>query len=170
MIMIRRNILAGLAGAAVVPPLASRAAAQSGAQGGDMELRQRIAAASTFAVATSRLAATRGSAAPVKTFAGFEIAEQASITRAMELASLPVSQVQLDAEHAQQLRQLESLNGADFDRMYLQGQLTGHRELLALHQRSASSGARDEKIISTIAVAGIEQHIAMLQGMQSRQG
>jgi putative membrane protein len=167
--MIRRNILAGLAGFTFAVPLARHAAAQSGqagAQGGNTELRQRIVAASTFAVATSRLAATRGTAATVKAFAGFEIAEQTAIMHAMELASLPLAQVQLDAEHAQQLRQLGTLNGADFDRMYLQGQLTGHRELLALHQRSASSGARDEKIISTIAVAGIQQHIAMLQSMQ----
>jgi putative membrane protein len=78
--------------------------------------------------------------------------------------------VPTDAEHAQQLRQLEALNGSEFDRMYLQGQLAGHRELLALHQRSATSGARDDRIISTIAIAGIEQHIAMLQGMQTNRG
>ncbi|MDB5412635.1 MAG: hypothetical protein JWR10_970 [Rubritepida sp.] len=169
--MIRRNILAGLAGTAVLTPLARSASAQTRAQGGDAELRQRILAASTFAVMTSRLAATRATAATVKVFAGFEIAEQGAIMQAMQIAGLPVpAQVQIDAEHAQMQSQLEALNGAEFDRMYLQGQLTGHRELLALHQRSASSGTREEKVISTIAIAGIEQHIAMLQGMQGRQG
>ncbi|WP_424813166.1 DUF4142 domain-containing protein [Roseococcus sp. YIM B11640] len=168
--MIRRSILAG---SALAMPLADQAAAQSGraaAQGGDAEGRQRIAAASAFAILTSRLAASRGSTAGVKAFANFEIAEQTAIRRAMELASLATGQPQPDAEHAQQLRQLEALSGTEFDRMYLQGQLAGHRELLMLHQRSASSGTREEKIISTIAVAGIEQHIAMLQGMQASRG
>jgi putative membrane protein len=168
--MIRRSILAGRAGTAAIAPPIRHATAQQTIRGGDLELRQRIVAASTFSVATSRLAAAQGSAATVKAFAGFEIAEQTSVARAMELAALPVGQVPTDAEHAQQLRQLEALNGSEFDRMYLQGQLAGHRELLALHQRSATSGARDDRIISTIAIAGIEQHIAMLQGMQTNRG
>ncbi|WP_165585538.1 DUF4142 domain-containing protein [Roseococcus sp. SYP-B2431] len=164
--MIRRNVFAGLAGTAMLAPLILPAAAQ----GGDLELRRRIVSASTFSLMTSRLAPNHAAAATVKTFAGFEVAEQTSIMQAMELAALPVGQVQMEAEHTRQLRQLETLNGADFDRMYLQGQLTGHRELLSLHQRSVSSGARDDRIISTIAVAGIQQHISMLQGMQGGRG
>ncbi len=65
------------------------------------------------------------------------------------------------------LQQLQSLSGAQFDNMYVQGQLLGHQELLTLHQTIAQSGATQaDRMIATVAVPAIKSHLAMLQGIQ----
>jgi putative membrane protein len=73
----------------------------------------------------------------------------------------------MDAQKQQMLQQLQSLSGGQFDRMYIQGQTTGHQELLQLHQAMAQSAAtREERMLGTVAVPAIKSHLAMLQGMQ----
>ncbi|MDB5369023.1 MAG: hypothetical protein JWP20_581 [Roseomonas sp.] len=162
--MLRRHAIATVAGIATYPLLMRSAAAQTAASSGMSALSQRILAASTFATTSSQLALTKAESPIVKVFAKFEVAEQESILRATQLAGITVPQsVQLDSEQAQMLQQLQGLSNAEFDRMYVRGQLAGHQELLTLHQRRLTAGTRDEQIISTIAVATIEQHIAMLQ-------
>ena len=49
--------------------------------------------------------------------------------------------------------------------MYLEGQVVGHRELLALHQALLTAASREEQIIATLGIARINQHLAMLQAI-----
>ena len=59
------------------------------------------------------------------------------------------------------------MSGAQFDRMYVQGQVMGHQELLQLHQTLARSGATQaDRMLATVAVPAIKSHLAMLQGIQ----
>ena len=87
---------------------------------------------------------------------------------ARRMAGLPVpAPSMMDAQKQQMVTQLQSLSGAQFDRMYLQGQTMGHQELLQLHQTMAQSGARqEERMLATVAVPAIKSHLAMLQGIQ----
>jgi putative membrane protein len=164
--MLRRHATVALVGAAILPMLNRRAAAQAATTGASMELRQKVLAASTFSTSTSQLALTSGENPAVKTFARFETAEQQATLRAMQLAGLTIPQtVPLDSDQTQMLQQLRGLKGGEFDRMYVRGQLLGHQELLSLHQRMLAAGTREEQIISTLSVPSIEQHIAMLQAM-----
>lgn len=169
--MLRRQALTALGTTAVLSPLLQPALAQTtaaspAASSALMELRQRALAGNTFSTNSSKLALTKGSATAVTTFAKFEVAEQQSILRAMQLAGLPLPQsVVLDSEQMQMTQQLQAASGAEFDRLYIRGQLVGHRELLRLHQSLMTSGTPSEQVISTIAVPSIEQHIAMLQAL-----
>ena len=63
------------------------------------------------------------------------------------------------------MQQLQGFSDAQFDRMYLEGQVAGHQELLALHQALLTAASREEQIIATLGIASINQHIAMLRAM-----
>ncbi|MFC7553079.1 DUF4142 domain-containing protein [Pseudoroseomonas wenyumeiae] len=102
----------------------------------------------------------------MKTFAQFEANEQRAVLQAMKIAGIPMpAQVEMDPQKMQMMQQLQSLEGTQFDRMYLQGQTVGHQELLQLFQALLTSGSQSEQVIATLAVASIQQHIAMLQAM-----
>jgi len=161
--MLRRTAMTALSVAALSPLLMQAACAQTGSP---TQLRQQLLAASTFSLNSSTLAARQAQAPAVKTFAQFEAAEQQAEMQAMKLAGVPIpAEVPMDAQKMQMMQQLQGLSGAQFDRMYLQGQLTGHQELLALHQALLTAGSREEQIIATLGIASINQHIAMLRAM-----
>jgi putative membrane protein len=166
--MQRRAAIGALGVAAFIPGLLRPAQAQTRAPTGLMQLRQSALLGNQFSTQTSDLAPGRAQHDIVKAFAHFEAAEQRSIVQAMQLARLPVTPVALPPEKMQIMQQLQGLQGPAFDSLYLQVQLQGHQELLQAQEGLLSAGGKDEKVIATIAVAAIQQHIAMLQGLQQR--
>jgi putative membrane protein len=162
--MLRRTAMTALSAAAFSPFVIRAANAQTGSDA--TMLRQRILAASTFSLNGSEMAVQKARTPAVKTFAQFEAAEQRAEQQAMKIAGIPLpAEVQMDAQKMQMAQQLRTLDGSDFERMYLQGQVAGHQELLQLHQTLLTSGTREEQVIATLAVASIQQHIAMLQAI-----
>ena len=174
--MIRRGILAGLAGTAFASPLFRPAAAQpqgagSVVLGSDVtpeRLHQAARGGMAFALASSQIAVTAAETAPVKTCAGLEADEQTAFAEARRMVGLiPPSTAMLDAGQQQMLQQLQALRGAEFDRLYVQGQVLGHQELLVLHQQLAQSApTREERALALAAIPGIRTHLAMLAGIQ----
>jgi putative membrane protein len=172
--MIRRNLLAGAAaGAGFASALRLRVAAaqQSAAGAGSMSperTSQMALGGMAFALATSELANGRAENAVVRTFAQLEAEEQNAFAEARRMAGLPVpAPSMMDGQKQQMVQQLHGLRGAEFDRMYVQGQIMGHRELLQLHQAMAQSGSRpEERMLATVAVPAIKSHLSMLQGIQ----
>jgi len=173
--MIRRNLLAGAAaGAGLAAAFVRSAAAQTSTMSPTNMSPERTAQMAlggmAFALATSQLAAQRGESATVKTFAQLETEEQLAFAEARRMAGLPVpAPSMMDAQKQQMVTQLQSMSGAQFDRMYVQGQMMGHQELLQLHQAIAQSGSRtEERMLGTVAVPAIRTHLAMLQGIQQQ--
>ena len=164
--MLRRDlfILAGAAGAGLAAPALLRPAA---AQTLDRTTQMALGGMA-FALATSQSATQRAATPAARTFAQLESEEQMAFSEARRMAGLPLPQPSMmDAQKQQMLQQLQSLSGGQFDRMYIQGQTTGHQELLQLHQAMAQSAAtREERMLGTVAVPAIKSHLAMLQGMQ----
>ena len=66
------------------------------------------------------------------------------------------------------LRELQAAE-TGFDRLYLRLQLVIHQDLLTLHARLKAAGAREQRIISTLSAVTSEQHLRILQSLQSRQ-
>ena len=121
-----------------------------------------------FATATSQLALTKTGNASVRTFAELEIAEQAATAEAF--GSKPGA-AGLSEEHATMLAQLEALEGAEFDAMYVDGQIEGHNELLAIHQAYASGGEDPmARGASMVGVTGIQTHLVMLDSIRKTIG
>jgi putative membrane protein len=113
-----------------------------------------------FATITSRLARQRSRSAAVRTFAGLEINEQAAVAAAF--GSRPGA-AGVNRRHAALIAQLRGLSGPAFDAAYIEGQIIGHGELLAIHRRYARVGAdRMARGASIVAVPAIETHLAML--------
>ena len=171
--MIRRSILVGLAGTGLVAALRPAAAQQATMSTSSMspeQVAQMALGGMAFALATSQLATRQAEAATVKAFAQLETEEQTAFSEARRMAGLPVpSPAMMDSQKQQMLQQLQSLIGARFDQMYLQGQVLGHQELLALHQAMAQSAAtREERMLGTVAVPAIRTHLAMLAGIQQQ--
>ncbi len=172
--MIRRSalVLTGAAGLlALRPALAQQAAGLATGMSPD-QVRQMALGGMAFALATSQIALQRAENATVKTFAQLEAEEQQAFAQARQMAGLPVpSPSMMDAQKQQMVQQLQSMSGAQFDRMYIQGQLMGHQELLQLHQTLAQSGSTQaDRMLATVAVPAIKSHLAMLQGIQQQMG
>lgn len=170
--MIRRNLLvACAAGAGALPALVRAAGAQQAMTGGSAAADRTANAqlgAMAFALATSQLADERASNATVKAFAQLEREEQTAFAEARRMVNLPApAPSMMDSQKQQMLQQLQGLRGAEFDRMYVQGQVTGHQELLQIHETMARSGSRpEERVLATVAVPAIKTHLAMLQSIQ----
>ena len=120
-----------------------------------------------FSTMSSDLAAGRAENPLVRFFAGFEAAEQRSVIQAMRAGGLPVPDaVPLPPEKARLLQQLQALRGPAFDNQYLVDQLLVHRELMEAQQNLLNAGVQAEKVIATLAIPSIEQHIAMIAGLR----
>ncbi|WP_108396203.1 DUF4142 domain-containing protein [Devosia submarina] len=160
--MHRRSLIGGSAAALALLPVAGVAFAQSG----DVDQAKLPALmGGDFATATSELAVSKASSDTVKMFAQLEIAEQAAVAQAF--GSTPGA-AGLSEEHAAMLAQLQELEGAEFDQMYIQGQITGHEQLLEIHQKYADDG--DDPMArgaSMVGVTGIQTHLVMLRSIQA---
>ncbi|MBX4867377.1 DUF4142 domain-containing protein [Rhizobium bangladeshense] len=80
-----------------------------------------------FATATSELAVAKARNRAVRTFAELEIAEQAAVAEAF--GSKPGASG-LSGKHQTAVQKLQAAKGVEFDRMYINGQIDGHEELL----------------------------------------
>jgi len=158
--MLRRSLIAGAAAGLAVLPFATLAQDQVVVD----EAKLPALMGGDFATATSKLAASKGTHPSVKTFADLEIAEQAAT--AMAFGSEPGA-AGLSEKHAAIVAQLEAAEGAEFDMMYIDGQIAGHEELLAIHQAYARNGTDPmARGASMVGVTGIQTHLVMLESIR----
>jgi putative membrane protein len=84
---------------------------------------------------------------------------------AMAVATAP----EIPADKAKMMTELQQAKaGAEFDRLYIQGQLQGHQELLQTQERYLQSNSRNREHtnVAKLARGHIKEHIAMLQDIQ----
>ena len=164
--MLRRSLIAGSAAALAIVPFSTLLA---NAQAGSVdESKLPALMGGDFATATSQLALEKSQNGSVTAFAQLEVAEQAAVATAFGSAPGAAG---LREDHAAMLAQLEALEGAEFDVMYIDGQIAGHEELLGIHQDYAESG--DDPMArgaSIVGVTGIQTHLAMLQAIRQSLG
>ncbi|MBY5734752.1 DUF4142 domain-containing protein [Rhizobium leguminosarum] len=159
--MDRRNVIIGMAAAGMLPMVTGVAAQDRPIE----KTKLKALMGGDFATATSEVAATRATSRQVKTFSELEIEEQAAVARAF--GSKPGA-AGLSEKHQAALQKLQAASGAEFDRMYIDGQINGHEELLGIHKRYARSG--DDPMArgaSMVAVTGIQSHLVMLKSIKS---
>jgi putative membrane protein len=165
----RRTALIALAAAGSAPMLltASRALAQANAPTDGGQYAAQTLMAGTFSLESSRIAAEKALDPLVKQFAELEFAEQTTI--AQILTSTGVTPPELPAERQQMLTEMGNMEtNAQFDINYVETQIAGHQELLAIQQ--TLSGAAElsvEVITAKLAEQAITSHIAMLQHIQT---
>jgi putative membrane protein len=139
---------------------------------------------------TSRIAQQKAQNAELKGFALFEVQEQevlAEVLRSMmdpqataatagqqgtssQSGMQNMANMQMDQQGQQMVQRLQQASGQEFDRMYLEGQLQGHRDLLQVQDRYISSNPqnREHLNVAKLARGHIREHVAVLQALQQR--
>ncbi|MBM3604540.1 MAG: DUF4142 domain-containing protein [Alphaproteobacteria bacterium] len=164
--MDRRNLMIGGAAAAALMPLMAGSLFAQEATLDEAKLPALLGG--NFATETSRLAREQATNPTVRTFADLEIAEQEATARAF---GVEPGTGGLREDHAAMLAELQAATGAEFDRMYIQGQITGHEELLQIHRTYAAEGTDPmARGASMVGVPSIETHLAMLRGIERQLG
>ncbi|TLX10927.1 DUF4142 domain-containing protein [Rhizobium sp. MHM7A] len=125
--MDRRNVIFGMAAVSLLPMATHVLVQDAGVEKGKLQALM----GGDFATATSELAVAKARNRAVRTFAELEIAEQAAVAEAF--GSKPGASG-LSGKHQTAVQKLQAAKGAEFDRMYINGQIDGHEELLTTHK------------------------------------
>jgi putative membrane protein len=158
--MERRSFLLALAGLGV---LGSQAEARISPIA---DFRTRDLMGGEFAMQTSRLALSKTGNPDIINFANAEIAEQVQVANA--LAAVPGT-APMRPDHVALFARLERMpSGANFNAMYVTGQIAGHRELLALNSTYLNRGGNpQERSVAEMSLPIIQRHLAILSGLRN---
>ena len=166
--MHRRTALVAGASAALLPFVA--AALPAFAQSSPDEYVKLTLEGGLFAMKSSELALEKGVEGAVKTFAELEIGEQDAV-KAVLTSTGVAAPTELDGEEVELMERLRGLEGDEFAKAYLDGQVKGHEELLAIQRPMAGM---DEITIpvatAKLAEKSILTHLEMLKMIQADMG
>src|SRR5215210_1253418 len=176
----KANTLAILALTALLPTLAfaqtqpaqPTAPAQPSAQtqtAQPAEFVTKAASSSLFEIQSSQSALQKSQNNQVRDFAQKMIEDHTKASDQLKAAAqgqnVPTTP---DPEHAQMLQQLNGANGGDFHRRYVQLQLTGHQEAVALFDRYAQNGDNPQlKQFAQQTLPDLREHLQMAQQLRS---
>jgi putative membrane protein len=118
------------------------------------------------ALETSRMAQSRAENPMVRQFADFEVEEQTTVSQILnEMMRMPPPPP--PPADRRMMQQLAGLRGREFDRMYLTGQLDGHRRLLTVQETYLSQGRdQNHRHIAMLARGRILEHIREAETLQ----
>ena len=166
----RKWLRSGLAaGPIALAALAASAALSSG----DRNFVQAATSGWLAEVATAQLAQQHSASPQVRKFADRMIADhtqansdlQQIVEQEEEDITLPAQPVGKDAAAAAKLR---GLNGAAFDRAYLQATVSDHQQAIALFSKEASSGQNPAlKDFAQQTLPILQQHLQLAQSLNS---
>jgi putative membrane protein len=146
---------------------------------------QQTLATGTVALQTSEIALQKAQNPKVKQFAQLERDEQTTIAEVLRSMQEPAATAsggaaapaakaaatapEIPADKAKMMEQLQQAKaGAEFDRLYIEGQLQGHQELLQIQERYLQSNSRNREHVNVTKLARghIKEHITDLQTIQ----
>lgn len=146
----------------------------------EMQHTQQTMMGGAFALQTSEIALQKAKDEDVKQFAQFEADEQKGIAEVLRSMMEPAGAAaaggasaqaapQLDAKHAEMLRKLQQAPaGEAFDKMYVEGQLQGHEELLQIQETFLKSNSRNREHVNVAKLARghIKEHVQVLKDLK----
>jgi|GEM_PF-6264644 len=127
---------------------------------------QQTLTAGSFSMQTSQLAVNKAQNPRVAEFAGLEVREQQTV--AQILSATGQAAPQLPQDKADMLAALQAQDGGpEFDLAYVDSQIAGHQELLAIQQQlSGMTQASVEVITAKLGEQAIASHLAMLSRLR----
>lgn len=167
--MNRRQMIAAGTVAAAAVPIAGMTRAQESAMMADGTMDPAKAPAilnGNFSKLSSQLAVENATDEAVRAFAELEVAEQTAVAMAFGVpADAPPA---ISEDKAAMLDQLQAASGAEFDMMYVDGQIAGHEELRPIHEEYAANGSDPmARGASMVGVTGIDSHLVMLNSIKA---
>jgi putative membrane protein len=139
--------------------------------GADHEFVMRASQDGMAEIEMGRLAQQRGSSAAVKDFGRRLVEEHTAMSNDLkqaapsEMTNMPSD---LPAEKKNTIEKLSNLNGAEFDREFLNEAVNAHRQAIELFQKQANSG--ENQTLRNWASSKIPQLQDHLKAAQSLQG
>jgi putative membrane protein len=139
--------------------------------GGDADFVKKASAAGLGEVNLGILAAKYGGA-EVKKFANHMVKDHTKANQELlklaDARRLTVART-MDADHSKTMDKLATMSGADFDRMYMDGQVKDHKEAVALFEKQAKEGKdADLRGWAEKTLPTIREHLKMAQKVQER--
>ncbi len=160
--MDRRQLLVGGVAVASLLPMTGAVSAQATIE----EDKVPALVGGAFARQSSELAVEKATNESVRVFAGLEAAEQAAVAEAFGAAG---AEIPLREDHAAMMEALTAAEGAEFDVMYVDGQIAGHEELRGIHATYAESGTDPmARGASMVGVPSIDTHLVLLRGIRTQ--
>jgi len=139
----------------------------------DRDFVQKAASGGMAEVQAAELAQQRAGSPQVKQFASRMITDHTQAnTELQQIAqqqniTMPTKPAAKEASAEQRLR---GLNGAAFDKAYVQHELQDHQQTVALFQQQARSGQDPElKAFAQKTLPVLQQHLQMVQALNTRQ-
>jgi putative membrane protein len=116
-----------------------------------------------FEVEAGKVAIRRARSGEVRSFARMMVKDHTESTRevssAVAASNLGIRPpTALDPQHQEKLAELRSAPRADFDHLYMEGQVDAHQEALKLHQSYSESGGDPNLKAVASKLAPIVQH------------
>ncbi len=137
----------------------------------DVTFANRAAMGGLAEVQAAQLARQKAASADVKQFASQM--DKDHTTANIELTALAKSkQMTLptspDSAHQAMAQEVSKMSGAQFDRQYMQGQVTDHETTVALFQQEASSGQDPQlKAFAQKYLPILQHHLQMAQSIKT---
>jgi len=145
----------------------SSATAPRKASNPDQKFAEQAAIGGITEVEAGKMAQTKASAAPVKSFAEHMVADhtkandqlkQLALSKGVMLPTSP------DRSHARDLEKAGKLQGADFDRQYMKMMVADHKKTVSLFEKEAKNGKDPElKAFASTLLPDLQKHLQMAQ-------
>lgn len=146
----------------------------SGAGGADSTFVQQAVIDSLAEIQLAQLAQQQSQNPQVRALAQQLVTDHQQISQALQQAApglgIPVS-TQIPSQYQQQVQQLSSLQGQDFDRQFLQTLVQNHQQSLQVFQREAQSGSMPQlQTWAQRVVPHLQQHLDAAQSLLGQVG
>jgi putative membrane protein len=155
-------------------PGSSMPAASAKLSAQDRDFVKQAAIGGMAEVEEAKLADQRAQRDEVKNFAQQMITDHTKINAELQAIAGRVGvtpPAQLDKEHAARLARLSKLTGPQFDKSYIQDQVTEHRKTIALFDKKAKSGQNpDLKAFAPNTLPTLQRHLQMAQDISAKIG
>jgi putative membrane protein len=136
--------IGGVASAAVVTAATAQALTRTPIPPGPKDFASDAVQASQYEIEAAQIAQTQSQTPNVRAFAQEMIDDhtrsQAAMRQAAAASGLPAPPLAISSDQARLLAALQSVRGADFDKLYARQQVLAHTQALAVEQSYASSG------------------------------
>jgi putative membrane protein len=127
-----------------------------------------------FEIQSSKLAQTKAADAGVKSFAAKMVTDHTQTSTELKglvaggkvKAQLPA---EMDSSHTSKLEKLQKLNGADFDKQYVNDQRSAHKDAVSLFERYSKGGDNaDLKSFARKLLPNLQGHLKMAEDLNNK--
>jgi putative membrane protein len=152
------------------PPVEAPPAAPAAAMITDADFATQVAASDAFEIQAAQLAATKASAANVKSFAQMMVRDHTATSAELSTTITGMGQTPpaaaLTPQQQADLDALRALSGAAFDTAYVQGQVAAHQGAVTLFQNYIAGAPESAlKNWANTTLPKLQGHLTAAQGL-----